>query len=76
MSFFKDQNGYVYCCDDRTAIVIVFKYGKWKFSRESYYSLRSTSGVKEITEKEAKMLTEGSDIQEAMDRYAIESLTF
>jgi len=53
MTYFKDENGFVYCYDDRTAVTMVYKYTKWKISKLTYYELKHRAGVEEITEREA-----------------------
>ena len=40
MTYFKDENGFVYCYDDRTAVTMVYKYTKWKISKVTYYELK------------------------------------
>ena len=73
MIYFKDENGFIYCYDDRMAVTFVYKFTKWKISRESYYELKHTAGVQEITEKEAKSLTNGANIDDILCRYSGET---
>lgn len=66
MTYFKDENGFVYCYDDRTAVTMVYKYTKWKISKVTYYELKRKAGIEEITEREAKNLTNGAEMDDLM----------
>lgn len=76
MIYFQDSRGYVYCYDDSKAITLIYKFYRWKISKETYFSIRSKSQITRLSEDMAKELTNHADVNDILDLYTLNEVEF